>query len=529
MLSHYINNCPTNGDKEFDKHPRIKRTTGIPRSFLKVVEEPKGAVTSGGVMVTPRGDLVVAQADSSTWDKLMAKSATTLNFGASSASDLWDLYNSVPVRPDLECPICKGLFREAVVIPCCGTTYCDECIRKWLLEKDFTCESCGTPERDLDGLVPNMDVRESVEAYLREFARSRIIVSLQGKQGESREGSEQPQEVGEREGEKAIEVKGDAENSNSNRQLTPVPENGKRQPSAEPIRAPSIEAAGDDSINSKPTNASASTNAGASTSTGTGTSVSTSTSTSPSTSPSTSVNQGPRPVPVASNSASSNASSSAPNGKPHAPRRPSPLPPRPNNNMSFNNNNSMLNPSFGFSPAPLQQPDPSFYDDNGDPAFFPPEAPSFNPGWGAGPMFPGDMMSMPNPMAGPMTNPMLGMMGMPPNPMMMGGMPGIMSMGMNGPGAGMPPRGPAFDSGFDGGVYGHDGFGMPGPGGFGVGGGFGPQGGFFPNGPGAGGMGGMGMGMMGNGMGNEWEMEWGTEWGLGCRMAELGLEEVVES
>lgn len=63
---HYINQCPTNGDKEFDKHPRIKRTTGIPRSFLKVIEEPKNAVKSGtgGLMVTPKGDLVVAQADS---------------------------------------------------------------------------------------------------------------------------------------------------------------------------------------------------------------------------------------------------------------------------------------------------------------------------------------------------------------------------------------------------------------------------------------------------------------------------------
>jgi protein MPE1 len=65
-IGHFINNCPTNGDKEFDKHPRIKRTTGIPRSFLKVIEQPKTAVQSGtgGVMVTPGGDLVVAEADS---------------------------------------------------------------------------------------------------------------------------------------------------------------------------------------------------------------------------------------------------------------------------------------------------------------------------------------------------------------------------------------------------------------------------------------------------------------------------------
>ena len=60
---HYISNCPTNGNKEFDK-PRIKRTTGIPRSFLKAVEKNDAALqTNQSVMVTPEGGLVVAVAD----------------------------------------------------------------------------------------------------------------------------------------------------------------------------------------------------------------------------------------------------------------------------------------------------------------------------------------------------------------------------------------------------------------------------------------------------------------------------------
>lgn len=62
-LGHWIQDCPTNNDRDFDNKPRIKRTTGIPRSFLKSVDSPSGQLSSG-VMVTPEGGFVVAQPDS---------------------------------------------------------------------------------------------------------------------------------------------------------------------------------------------------------------------------------------------------------------------------------------------------------------------------------------------------------------------------------------------------------------------------------------------------------------------------------
>lgn len=165
---HYINQCPTNGDKEYDKHPRIKRTTGIPRSFLKVIEEPKNAVKSGtgGLMVTPKGDLVVAQADSSTWDKHVAKTAATIQ--NASASDLLELYDQMPVVPHLQCPLCSGLFREATITPCCGASFCDECIRNYMLENDFRCQDCQRQiDHGMDGLVANVDLRVCVDNYVR--------------------------------------------------------------------------------------------------------------------------------------------------------------------------------------------------------------------------------------------------------------------------------------------------------------------------------------------------------------------------
>jgi hypothetical protein len=171
-IGHYINQCPTNGDKEYDKHPRIKRTTGIPRSFLKVIDAPKDAVKSGtgGLMVTPKGDIVVAQADSSTWDQHMAKAATALG------GDILDLYDSIPAPDYAQCPLCQGLMREATITPCCGASFCDECIRGHLLENDFRCFDCQQPiHQGLDGLVPNGEVRLWIDRYVRRCATTGAI------------------------------------------------------------------------------------------------------------------------------------------------------------------------------------------------------------------------------------------------------------------------------------------------------------------------------------------------------------------
>ena len=64
LEGHWIHDCPTNNEREFDNKPRIKRTTGIPRSFLKTVENPDSGQLAQGVMVTPEGGYVIAQPDS---------------------------------------------------------------------------------------------------------------------------------------------------------------------------------------------------------------------------------------------------------------------------------------------------------------------------------------------------------------------------------------------------------------------------------------------------------------------------------
>jgi protein MPE1 len=124
-------------------------------------------------MVTPKGDIVVAQADSSSWDKHVQKAATTIGLGVSSAGDLMDWYDSIPVSDHLRCPTCNNLLREATIAPCCGTSFCDECIRSFMMENDFACFECQSHiPNGLDGLIANVDVREFVDNYVRKYAHN---------------------------------------------------------------------------------------------------------------------------------------------------------------------------------------------------------------------------------------------------------------------------------------------------------------------------------------------------------------------
>ncbi|KAJ7759258.1 DWNN domain-containing protein [Mycena metata] len=154
---HWIQDCPTNNDREFDHRPRIKRTTGIPRSMLKAVENPNVAELGQGVMVTPDGGYVVAQPDSASWQKQVSRPK-----GLTVA----EVRERTPKDPSLVCPIDNKLFRDAVKTPCCGTDYCEECIQTHLLERDFLCPNCAKKIASLDKVVMDKPMRTRVTDYI---------------------------------------------------------------------------------------------------------------------------------------------------------------------------------------------------------------------------------------------------------------------------------------------------------------------------------------------------------------------------
>src|SRR5271156_3526951 len=160
---HWIQACPTNEDPNFDNRKHIKRTTGIPKTFLKRAEKPvfddDGEGKTNGVMVNADGEYVIVEPDSKSWATYKAKA---------NASD-GDVY-SQPLpeeHKDWECQICGKLVKDATRTPCCKKLFCDECIQSALLESDFVCPGCGSNEILLDDLIVDEDVRSQVEDYIK--------------------------------------------------------------------------------------------------------------------------------------------------------------------------------------------------------------------------------------------------------------------------------------------------------------------------------------------------------------------------
>jgi protein MPE1 len=169
---HWIQVCPTNDDPNFDNKPRVKRTTGIPRSFLKTVEKPAALNNDGttddtkapsGVMVNAEGEFVIAEPDKASWEKFQAK--TKSSAAAQEAAALGD--QELRDR-GLECPIDKRIFIDPMKTPCCKKTYCNDCITNALIESDFTCPGCQTDGVLIDDLKPDDEATMKIKAYLEE-------------------------------------------------------------------------------------------------------------------------------------------------------------------------------------------------------------------------------------------------------------------------------------------------------------------------------------------------------------------------
>ncbi|XP_056676824.1 E3 ubiquitin-protein ligase RBBP6-like [Monodelphis domestica] len=154
---HYIKNCPTKGDKDFDPVPRMKKSTGIPRSFMMEVKDPN----MKGAMLTDTGKYVIPTIDAEAYARGKKEKPPFLPAEESSSSEVED-----PIPDELLCLICKAIMTDAAVIPCCGNSYCDECIRTALLESDgHTCPTCHQNDVSPDALIANKCLRRAIENF----------------------------------------------------------------------------------------------------------------------------------------------------------------------------------------------------------------------------------------------------------------------------------------------------------------------------------------------------------------------------
>lgn len=83
-----------------------------------------------------------------------------------------DVQGLQPEDPDLTCPIDNKLLKDAVKTPCCSTSFCKDCITKYLKTHSFVCSECESKVRSLDALKPDEDRRKRVLEYVDEIVRA---------------------------------------------------------------------------------------------------------------------------------------------------------------------------------------------------------------------------------------------------------------------------------------------------------------------------------------------------------------------
>uniref|UniRef100_A0A3Q3EEX2 CCHC-type domain-containing protein n=1 Tax=Labrus bergylta TaxID=56723 RepID=A0A3Q3EEX2_9LABR len=129
---HYIRQCPLlMGPKP------VRTSKGIPQSFM-VKAEPG----TKGAMLTSTGEYAIPAIDR------YVGGVCTREEGA-------------PDPDELLCPICNDLMTDAVVIPCCGNSYCDDCIRTTLLDsEEHICYTCKQADVSPDNLIANKFLRQ---------------------------------------------------------------------------------------------------------------------------------------------------------------------------------------------------------------------------------------------------------------------------------------------------------------------------------------------------------------------------------
>lgn len=113
-----------------------------------------------GVMVNADGDWVVAEPDNKTWERYQAQTRVT-----AAAQEAAVLGSKELQDRGLECSIDNRLFVEPTKTPCCGTTYCHDCITNALLENDLRCPKCSTDSILIDNLVPDEEMIAKIRDY----------------------------------------------------------------------------------------------------------------------------------------------------------------------------------------------------------------------------------------------------------------------------------------------------------------------------------------------------------------------------
>ena len=145
--NHWVSDCPfANND--------MKRTTGIPRSFLKPAES-----NVPGAKINPQGLIVINEMEKQAYSQNKVERSPWL------PDDRAPLQPKANIPSELLCPICHDLLKDAVMMPCCAGSACDECGRNGILESEGNkCPVCGEAANP-EELIPYRLFRDKVDKF----------------------------------------------------------------------------------------------------------------------------------------------------------------------------------------------------------------------------------------------------------------------------------------------------------------------------------------------------------------------------
>jgi len=157
LANHWVSDCPfANND--------MKRTTGIPRSFLKPSE-----LNVPGAKINPQGLIVVNEMEKQAYSEKKVEKNPWL------IEDEKPVVSKALVPTELLCPICKDLLKDAVMMPCCAGSACDECARNGIIDSEGSrCPVCGdvaNPEE----LIPYRLFRDKVDKFRNQTGYTKTV------------------------------------------------------------------------------------------------------------------------------------------------------------------------------------------------------------------------------------------------------------------------------------------------------------------------------------------------------------------
>lgn len=190
---HWIKNCPTNTDPNFEGK-KLRKTTGIPRSYLKTVskeaiEESELSANADGelvdnqgnrYMITETGEYVIAMTDTKTWLNYQEKQQNAVMKAKKEFEDkiIEQMVKDGKVEflNPLAHPTKKILVPPIVMTPCCqdktklqkmtNFNYNKDQLEQLLIGNDFHCPNCDSDDVFIDNLVKNEELEQELKEYI---------------------------------------------------------------------------------------------------------------------------------------------------------------------------------------------------------------------------------------------------------------------------------------------------------------------------------------------------------------------------